>query len=34
MNTANKAKTQSFSLNQLGSLGLSAPVKGLVNKLY
>jgi A/G-specific adenine glycosylase len=34
MNTAHTPKTQSFSLNQLGSLGLSAPVKGLVNRLY
>ena len=34
MNTAHKPKMQSFSLNQLGSLGLSAPVKGLVNQLY
>ena len=34
MNTAHQPKTQSFSLDQLGSLGLSAPVKGLVNQLY
>jgi len=34
MNKTNKTITDSFNLEQLSSLGLSTPVKGLVNQLY
>ena len=34
MNQTKKAIMDSFNLEQLDSLGLSAPVKGLVNQLY
>ena len=34
MNQTDKPRTQSFNQEQLGSLGLSAPVRGLVNQLY
>ena len=34
MNKTDKSRTNSFNLEQLGSLGMSAPVKGLVNQLY
>ena len=34
MNKTDKPRTDSFNWEQLGSLGLSAPVKGLVNQLY
>ena len=34
MNQTDKPRTQSFNQEQLESLGLSAPVKGLVNQLY
>ena len=34
MNQTDKPRTQSFNQEQLGSLGLSAPVRELVNQLY
>ena len=34
MNKTDQSKMDSFNLEQLGSLGLSAPVKMLVNQLY
>ena len=34
MNKTNKSRTDAFNLEQLDSLGLSAPVKELVNQLY